>query len=148
MVSCQISLPSRHITVLLVYRSPRSTESDDDIVLRVLQKMARRNGECLILGGFNDPHVNWLTRSCSMVNSFSNKLLTAADEECLHQAETSPTRYRTGHLPSNLHLVFSKYTSSINSINHHAPLGKSDHATLRVNFAVSDRPAENFSKPK
>ncbi len=30
-------LPSRQITLLLVYRSPCSTESDDDIVLRVLR---------------------------------------------------------------------------------------------------------------
>ncbi len=126
---------------LLVYRSPCSTESDDNIVLRVLRTVVRLHGECLILGDFNAPHVNWLTRSYSMVNSFSNKLLTAADEEFLHQAVTSPTRYKTGHLPSTLDLVFSKYSSSIHSINHLAPSGKSDHATLQVKFAVSDLPA-------
>ncbi len=58
MVGCQFSLPSRHIAVLLVYRSPRSTESDDDIVLRVLRTVARLHGECLILGDLNAPHVN------------------------------------------------------------------------------------------
>ncbi len=134
--------------MLPVYRSPCSTESDDDIVLRVLRTVARLHGECLILGDFNDPHVNWLTRSCSMANSFSNKLLTAADEEFLHQAVMSPTRYRTGQLPSILDLVFSKYSSSIHSINHLAHLGKSDHATLQVNFVASDLPAGNISKPK
>ncbi len=72
-----------------------------------------------------------------MANSFTNKLLTAADEEFLHQAVTSPTRYRTGQLPSILDLIFSKYSSNILAINHLAPLGKSDHATLQVNFAVS-----------
>ncbi len=147
MEGCQISLPSRHITVLLVYRSPCLTESDDDIDLRVLRTVARLHGERLILGGFNTPHVNCLTRSCSIENSFFNKLLTAADEECLHQAETSPTRYGTGHLPSTLDLVFSKYSSSIHFINHLAPLGKSDHVTLQVNFAASDLPVESISKP-
>ncbi len=83
-----------------------------------------------------------------MVNSFPNKLLTAADEELLNIAVTSPTRYRTGQVPSILDLVFSKYSSSIRSINHLAPLGKSDHAALQVNFAVSDLPAGNVSKPK
>ncbi len=78
----------------------------------------------------------------------SNKLLTAADEEFLHQAETSPTRYRTGQLPSILDLVFSKNSSSIQPINHLAPLGKSDHAILQVNFAASDLPPENISKHK
>ncbi len=50
-------------------------------------------------------------------------------------------------MPSTLNLVFSKYSSRIHSINH-PPLGKSDHATLQVNFAVSDLPAGNISKPK
>ncbi len=148
LVGCQFALTSRHITVVLVYRSPCSTESDDDIVLCVLLTVARLLGECLTLRDFNAPHVNWLTRSCSMANSFSNKLLTAADEEFLHQAVTSPTRYRTGKLPSILDLVFSKYSRSIHFINHLAPLGKSDHAILQVNFAASDLPAENISKTK
>ncbi len=73
MVGCQFSLPSHHITVLLVYRSPSSTESDDDIVLRVLRTVARLNGEYLILGDFNAPDVNWLTRACSISNPFSTK---------------------------------------------------------------------------
>ncbi len=139
--------PKHFLSPLLTHFSC-STKSDDDIVLRVLQTVARLHGECLILGDFNAPHFNWLTRSCSMANSFSNKLLTAADEEFLHQAATSPTRYRTGQLPSMLDLVFSKYSSSIHSINHLAPLGKSDHATLQVNFAASGLPAGNISKPK
>ncbi len=57
----QFSLPSRHITVLLVCNSPSLTESDDDIVLRVLRRVARLHGECRILGDFNTSHINWLT---------------------------------------------------------------------------------------
>ncbi len=125
-----------------------STESNDDIVLRVLRTVAWLHVECLILGDFNAPHVNWLTRSCSMANSFSNKLLTAADEEFLYQALTSLTRYRTGQVPSILDLVYSKYSSSIHFINQIATLGKIDHASLQVNFAVSDLAAGNISKPK
>ncbi len=83
-----------------------------------------------------------------MANSFSNEWLTAADEEFLHQAVTSPNRYGTGQLPSILNLVFSNYSSSIHSINHLAPFGKSDHATLEVKFAVSDLPAGNICKTK
>ncbi len=64
------------------------------------------------------------------------------------KAVRSRIRCRTGHLPSTLDLVFSKYINSIHSINHLAPLGKSDHATLQVNFAVSALPAGNLSKPK
>ncbi len=75
-----------------------------------------------------------LTRSCSIPTSF--------------QAVTSPTRHRTGHLPSNIDLVVSRYSSSILSINHVAPLDVSDNATLQVNFAVSELPAGNLSKPK
>ncbi len=148
MVGCQFSLPSRHITVKLVNRSPCSTESDDDIVLRVFRTVARLRRECLILEDFNALHVNWLTRSCSMANSFSNKLRTAADEEFLHQAVTSPTRYKAGQVPSILNLVFSKYSSSIHSINHLTLLDKSDHATLQVYFTASDLPAGNISKAK
>ncbi len=145
--SCQISLSSHHIKVLLVYRSPSSTESGNDIVLRVLQTVAWLHCECLILGDYNALHVNWLTRSCSIPNPFSNKLLTVADEEFLYQAITSPTQYRTCHLPSTLDLDFYKYSSGIRSIDHLAQLGKSDHPTLQLNFAVSDLPAGNLYKP-
>ncbi len=40
-------------------------------------------------------------------------------------------------------LVFTRYSNSIHSINHIAPSGKSDHAILQVNFAVSNLPAAN-----
>ncbi len=83
-----------------------------------------------------------------MANSFPNKLLTAADEELLNIAVTSPTRYRTGQWPSILDVVFAKYRRSIRFINHLVPWAKSDHAALQVNFAVSDLPAGNVSKPK
>ncbi len=73
---------------------------------------------------------NWLTRSCLMASLFPTNYSLSADEEFLRQAVTSPTRYRTGHLPSTLELVFSNYNSNIQSINHLAPLGKSDHATI------------------
>ncbi len=141
MVDCQIPLPSRHITV---YRSPCSTESEDDIVLLVLITVERLQGESFILGDLNTPQVNWVTRSSSMANSFSNKLLTAPDEEFLHQAVSSPTRYMTGHLPPTLDLVFSKYSSTIHSINHLAPTGKSGHVTLQVKFGVSDLPVSDL----
>ncbi len=113
MVGSQISLSSLYITVLLVYRSPCSRESDDDIVLRFLRTVARLHGECLTLEDFNESHVKWLTRSCFTSNLFSKKIATVADEHFLHKAVTSPTRYRTGHLPSTLNLVFPKYSNTV-----------------------------------
>ncbi len=83
-----------------------------------------------------------------MANSFSSNELTAADEEFLRHAVTSPSRYRKGQLPCILHLVFSNYSNSILSISHLAPFGKSDHATLQVKFVASDLPAGHISKPK
>ncbi len=76
----------------------------------------------------------WWRAYCSV--QFSNILLTAPPA-FLHQAATSPTRYRT----STLDLVFSNYSSRILSNNHLAPLSKSDHATLQVNTAVSKQQA-------
>ncbi len=70
---CQFSLASRHITGLLVNRSPSLTEGD--IILRVLRTVARLHG--LILGYFDAPHGSWLTRSSSISNSFPNKLSTS-----------------------------------------------------------------------
>ncbi len=40
------------------------------------------------------------------------------------------------------------YLFFILSINHLAPLGKSDYATLQVNITVSELPTGNLSKPK
>ncbi len=86
---------------------------------------------------FQCSHVNWLTRFYTISNLFSNKLLTAADEEFLQHVMTSPTRCRTGRFPSTLDHIFLKYSSSILSINHLAPSSKSGHATPQVNRVVS-----------
>ncbi len=87
----QLSVSSCQITVLLVYRSPSSTEIDDDIVLRVL-RTATLHGECLV------PHLQFIFQQIN--------------EEFLHEAATSPTHHRKGHFPSTPDLVFSKYSSS------------------------------------
>ncbi len=92
MEGCQLSVPSRHIIILLVYRSPPSTETHDDIVLRVLRTATRLHGECLV------PHLQFIFQQIN--------------EEFLHQAATSPTHHRKGHFPSTPDLVFSKYSSS------------------------------------
>ncbi len=80
----------------------------------------------LMATGWRD-HIQWQT-----LFPTNNSLLPTRN--FMHQAVTSPTRYRTGQLPSILNLVFSTYSSSVYSINYLAPLGKSDHATLQVNF--------------
>ncbi len=81
------------------------------------------------------------------VPSISNKLLTAADEEFLQHAVTSPTRCRKGHLPFTLDLVLSRHGRSFLFIASHHWV-KATMPPCRWLYAVSELSAGNLSKPK
>ncbi len=58
MICCRINtFPSQ--TPLDTCRSPTSTLSDDLLILQAIRYVATAPGECLIVGYFNDPDVDW-----------------------------------------------------------------------------------------
>ncbi len=104
---CRISYPYQLLTVLGAYRSPTSPEADDEQIIHAARLVANQTRNCLILGDFNAPHLNWQTGSCSLSNGFPMTLFEIAKDEFLFQAIRSPTRFREGNNPSILNLAFT-----------------------------------------
>jgi len=52
----------------------------------------------------------------------------------LCQNVNAPTRGRGSDKPSLLDLVFTRDKEMINSVNHAAPIGKSDHVLLEIDL--------------
>ncbi len=60
--------------MLVVYRSLT-------LLPQAMRRAVTAPGECLILGDFNTPAVNWSNRTCPKSDGFDKDLLTTAEEE-------------------------------------------------------------------
>ena len=48
-----------HIKLVLVYRNTRITAADDDAFYATLEEILLTQHECVIMGDFNLPHIDW-----------------------------------------------------------------------------------------
>ncbi len=120
--------------VMGVYRSPNSS-ADNNIKLNSMIRNAEQWGysHILILGDFNHPEITWddggeVTRNCQTATDF----LDAVNDAYLHQHVEILTRHRVDQVSNTLDLVFTNEESMIEEVQEHAPLGKSDHITLKL----------------
>jgi hypothetical protein len=134
--SCVLLAEGGEWLVACVYRSPSSTEEEDDRLLVELSSACRFHGKILIVGDFNAPEIDWVTETAPP-SSFGERLLISHYELALTQHVRVPTRARGEQAPSILDLVFTKGPNDINKLNLAAPWGKSDHATLSINLCIA-----------
>ena len=139
MIACVITLPSGPLVVITVYRSPTALPHESDALLQECTRLSQLAPDCLLLGDFNCPGVDWVT-GIAPVHSFGATLLSMADDCLLHQVVSSPTRYRDGHDPSLLDLIFSKHPSLVRTVQVSSPLGRSDHAIVDMIYDVASPP--------
>ena len=60
MIQVDINLKNTtHIKLVLVYPNPRTTAADDDVFYATLEKILLTQHECVIMGDFNLPHIDW-----------------------------------------------------------------------------------------
>ncbi len=122
-ICCELNYNRSALPVLVVYRSPTASATDDSSLFKALEYAAGLREECLILGDFNGPNVDWDNYLPDFENSFEAGLIDVADDLFLHQHIMSPIRFRTGQNPSLLDLVFTKFPDSITAIEIEPPLG-------------------------
>ena len=132
-----------------LYRSPttssKSAENNDNLN-KLIQEIAEGNySHVCIIGDFNFRDINWNTWTSSHHEESKEwKFINAVQSCFLHQHMTNPTRRRGNDEPSLLDLLFTNEAMQITDIQHHAPLGKSDHDVITFKFhAYLD-----FTKPK
>ena len=131
---CSVTLRnSQQLLIGIVYRSPSSSDTNNSRLLSAIRGIneLKQFSQVLLMGDFNVPGINWedLDHTGS-VSSFASDLLDATDDVYLFQHVTGFTRHRSGQRPSLLDLVFTFNSNSIQSIQHHSPLGSSDHDCL------------------
>ena len=86
------------------------------------------------MGDFNFGQIDWESESVEGQDSDQARFLEAMQDLYLVQHVCSETRFRDGHMPSRLDLIFSNDENAIDVIDIGEPLGKSDHAVLTWDY--------------
>ena len=150
--ACLLELRLRGGDVLLfgcLYRSPTvsTTSSDNNDNLNRLIEATCNNkySHICLVGDFNFRDIIWSNYSTNHKDDSKEWKFINAIQNCyLHQHVERPTRRRGNDDPSTLDLVFTDEAMQVSDIQHHAPLGKSDHDVITFNF----HSYLDFSKPK
>ena len=124
---CQIKYRDEYASIGLAYRSPHSK---GDLILEQMQRVTN-SPNCLILGDFNTPEIDWGTPSCwGSEQAFCAELLGRSLFWGLTQHTRYPTRAVPGQNESILDLVLSHEEDDMVNVNYSEPTGRSDHTTL------------------
>ena len=84
-----------------------------------------------VIGDFNRKNINWITATST---SDDCRFVEATRDSFLTQHILTPTRARGSDEPSILDLLFTSRNEIVESVDFHAPLGKSDHSVLKVMY--------------
>ena len=138
--------------IVLVYRSPNSTNLNDLNLCKLIARLQRRKDTNLsILGDFSYQKVNWNLPSTSCATRSAKEFQKCIFENFLHQMVAVPTRYRLNNLPLLLDLIITNNEDLISPLNFSSPLGKSDHVLIEFQIkqivnVVSCTPHHHFRK--
>ena len=131
-ISVELKLKDKEKMIISnIYRSPNSTAQENNNInnfIRTVSKM--KYDHHLILGDFNRKTINWDTVSSTSGDDCA--FIEAVRDGFLTQHILSPTRGCGTNKPSLIDLVFSTDEQEIENIDITAPLGKSDHAMIKV----------------
>ena len=131
---CSVSLrDNEQLLTGLVYRSPSSSDDNNCRLISAIRGINDLNifSQVLLFGDFNAPGINWEDLDyAGSETSLAACLLDAINDAYLFQHVTGFTCHRCGQRSSLLDLVFTLDTNSIQFVQHHSPLGSSDHECL------------------
>ena len=121
------------------YRSPTPSETsnqNNDKLNRFLRCIEKKNySHRCIVGDFNSMGINWSTWTtpCSE-SSTETSLIEAVRDSYLYQHVEKATRRHENDDPSLIDLIFTDEAMQVSDIQHHSPLGKSDHSVVSFKF--------------
>lgn len=154
--SVWVEIPLRNDEKLLVgnvYRSPHSSEMNNNRLNKLLCDMSKDRSHVLITGDFNHPEIDWISETTSVnAEHKAAEFLDTVHDTFLHQHVCKPTHYRGEQTPNVLDLIFSSEEGMVKNLRHMAPLGKSHHHVLQFDFVCytpsyrSNEAKFNFAK--
>ena len=135
----------------LVYRSPNSNENENNLVNDFFRKIGNMQSyhHKIVVGDFNRKNIDW--DKISSTSKDDQDFIEAVRDSFLTQHVKEPTRGRSGNEPSLLDLIFSRSDQDMKSINLEQPLGKSDHALIKMQYqcqpeSLPDRVISDFRR--
>ncbi len=129
-------------------RSPNASIDDHDRLFTAMNFVYKHRGECLIIGDFNAPDMDWESLVSFFPNSFEAKLIDVVDDLILHQQHVlTPTRIRIDPKQSLWDLVLTTHPETLSGLRILPPLTKSDHALLHAKVWIHGRSIESAATP-
>ena len=136
-VWCSIPLQGRdNLLVGVVYRSPNSSEAENQRINEVLKEMVNKeSSHLLIMGDFNHPDIQWSTQTLGPgAREAARRFLSCCQNCFLSQHVLSPTHYRGLQTANTLDLVLTNEVNMVDNMQYDDPVGKSHHCVLRFDF--------------
>ena len=119
--SIKIAIQNDTINIVVIYRSPNSTRTNNDELIETLRAV---NNPVIVLGDFNYPAANWSTLTgCTD----SQTLIDFSLDKFWTQSVDFPT-HKGGNI---LDLVFAE-DGIVNEVRNDGQLGNSDHNVLII----------------
>ena len=147
--SLAVRLSTEHFKLLIVcfYRSPSLTDQQNKALLGKIRKLP--DEDILLVGDVNLPNVDWKIGKVNAPQNTNNKILlnemeylNTFVEKSFHwfikDTNTRRRLYGNAIQESLLDQVLTNNDALIYSIEHGAPLGKSDHVVLKVKLKLKD----------
>ena len=130
---------NKTLLVGVVYRSPNSSDNNNNKLLTILRQAASIRSDYLMLcGDFNLPRIDWNSNQClDSEESYSKKFLEVIEDLNLSQHATEPTRFR-GEQKSCLDLIFTNEENMVEEVEELPPIGKSDHVCQKWGLIVEE----------
>ena len=139
-VWCSIKVSKQNtLLVGVIYRTPSSSHENNVKLNYMLRKISQVGANSvLLMGDFNYGQIDWEKGIVEgAYESDQEQFLDTMNDLYLFQHVHKPTRFREGHRPAILDLVFTQLESEIDEIIIGEPLGKSDHAVLTWDLLLS-----------
>ena len=149
-VWCVIQLaPAYKLLAGVCYRSPSSTRTNNLLLNEMFRKAANLQMKALlIMGDFNFPQINWENGFVDgPEGSDADLFFETSQDVFLYQHANLKTRFREGHNPSQLDLVFTNEEHMVDELLDHQPLGKSDHIVMSWEFIHGQVQLSDVQKP-
>ena len=131
-VKLEITTETTKLSLVTIYRSPNSSEQNAIALNQMVDNLANRSKNLVLIGDFNYPTIKWQGDNESGVRKLDKQFNGMIEDNLLVQHVNRPTRFRHGQNPSLVDLVISSDESLIETIDYLQPLGKSDHVVLAV----------------
>lgn len=143
----KVKLLSKKIVLLgCIYRSPNSTNENNENLLLLLEEVCGLRRDILIIvGDFNYKEVDWVLKTVHTRETHAAYMIfEKINDLFLDQIVEQPTRYRQGEQENTLDWVLTDNYDTIINLSLDSPLGtKGDHCIIKfdVNITIDHQPS-------